>query len=157
MTTSTNKKVVLTIGVGLLALGTIYVIRYFATRPKKSDGTNEDEVTIGSALGSLYNDLFSKKPVEVTVGKSTTATNYTEQKNAIANDMLYGGLSQQELKRANELTNLDANNDCLLDGTESKEYTETKSGKKYKGLPTQKCVGEALDKGMDVRTYISQR
>jgi hypothetical protein len=152
MTATTNKKVILTIGVGLLALGTIYVIRFFATRPKKNDGTPEDEVTIGSALDSLYNDIFGTKKTTPNV-----ATNYTEQKNAIANDMLYGGLSEQEVKRANELTNLDANNDCLLDGTENREYTDTRTGKKYKGLPTQKCTGEALTKGMDVRTYIAQR
>jgi len=159
MTTSTNKKIVLTLGIGLLAAGTIYVIRYFATRQKKGSGTQgEGEVTIGSALGSLYDDIFgTKKPVEVTATKSNTATNYTEQKNAIANDMLYGGLSQQELKRANELTNLDANNDCFLDGTENTEYIDKVSGRKYKGLPTQKCMKEALDKNMDVRTYIAQR
>ena len=159
MTTSTNKKIVLTLGIGLLAAGTIYVIRYFATRQKKGSGTQgEGEVTIGSALGSLYNDIFgAKKPVEVTETKSTAATNYTEQKNAIANDMLYGGLSQQELKRANELTNLDANNDCFLDGTENTEYIDKISGRKYKGLPTQNCMKAALDKNMDVRTYIAQR
>jgi len=157
MTTSTNKKIVLALGVTLLAAGAIYVIRYFVTKPKKSDGTKGDgtkgeaQASVSSALGSLYDDLFgAKKP-------SSVATNYTEQKNAIANDMLYGGLSEQEIKRANQLTNLDANNDCLLDGTENREYTDTKSGKKYKGLPTQKCIGEALEKGMDVRTYIAQR
>ena len=157
MTISTNKKIVLTIGVSLLAVGAIYVIRYFATRPKKADGTPEDEVTVQSALTSLYNDLFTKKPVEVTATKSNVATNYTDQKNAIANDMLYGGLSDQEIRKANEMTNLDNNDDCLLDGTENREYTDTKTGKKYKGLPTQKCIGEALTKGMDVRTYIAQR
>lgn len=153
MTISTNKKIVLTIGVSLLAVGVIYVIRYYATRPRKADGTPEGEVTIESALTSLYNDLFADKKS----GPAVVATNITEQKNAIANDMLYGGLSDQEIKKANEMTNLDDNNDCLLDGTENREYTDTKTGKKYKGLPTQKCIGEALSKGMDVRTYIAQR
>ena len=153
MTTSTNRKVVLTLGIGLLAAGAIYVIRYFATRPKKTDGSADEEVTIQGALTNLYNDLFADKKS----GPAVVATNITEQKNAIANDMLYGGLSEQEMRRANELTNLDANNDCLLDGTENREYTDTKTGVKYKGLPTQKCIGEALGKGMDVRTYIAQR
>jgi len=158
MTTSTNRKVVLTLGIGLLAAGAIYVIRYFATRPKKTDGSTDEEVTIQGALTSLYNDLFGdKKPVEVTATKSNVATNYTDQKNAIANDMLYGGLSEQEVRRANELTNLDANNDCLLDGTEKQDYVSKTTGKTNKGIPTQKCISEALEKGMDVRTYIAQR
>ena len=152
MTVSTNKKIVLAIGVGLLAAGTIYVIRYFATRPKKSDGTPEQDVTITDALKNLYNDLFADKKSD-----SVVATNITEQKNAIANDMLYGGLSEAEMKRANELTNLDANNDCLLDGTENRDYTDKRTGKTYKGLPTQKCISDALAQGMDVRTYIAQR
>ena len=153
MTTSTNRKVVLTLGIGLLAAGAIYVIRYFATRPKKTDGSTDEEVTIQGALTSLYNDLFADKKS----GPAVVATNITEQKNAIANDMLYGGLSEQELRKANEMTNLDANDDCLLDGTEKQDYVSKTTGKTYKGIPTQKCMGEALSKGMDVRTYIAQR
>jgi hypothetical protein len=153
MTTSTNRKIVLTLGIGLLAAGAIYVIRYFATRPKKADGSTDEEVTIQGALTSLYNDLFADKDS----GPAVVATNITEQKNAIANDMLYGGLSEQELRKANEMTNLDANNDCLLDGTEKQDYVSKTTGKTYKGIPTQKCIGEALTKGMDVRTYIAQR
>jgi len=153
MTTSTNRKIVLTLGIGLLAAGAIYVIRYFATRPKKADGSTDEEVTIQGALTSLYNDLFADKDS----GPAVVATNITEQKNAIANDMLYGGLSEQELRKANEMTNLDANNDCLLDGTEKQDYISKTTGKTYKGIPTQKCIGEALTKGMDVRTYIAQR
>ena len=149
MTNETNKKVLLGIGVSLLLVGSYFAYRYFATKPKKNDGSTppEQQPSIASTLGSLFTSLREKK----------ADNTYVEQKNAIANDMFYGGLSEQELKRANELTNLDANNDCLLDGTESKEYTDQRTGKKYKGLPTQKCMSEALSKGMDVRTYIAQR